>query len=352
MVESSNGRCFQLTEDYSISRLIVGGWQFSGGHGAGARDVGTRLELLAGLVDMGLTTFDCADIYTGVEELFGELIQRYGTPTGGPDIQVHTKFVPDLDVLPTMDKGYVERIIDRSLVRLGVERLDLVQFHWWDYSVPRYLEVAHWLQELRDAGKIRQLGVTNFDRTHLAELVNSGVEIVSDQVQYSVLDRRPGVDLAPYCQEQGISLLCYGGLSGGFLTASYVGMEQPPVEDANRSLTKYRLIIEEMGGWEAYQGVLKALNSVALRHGVPLPRIALRFVLDRPAVAATITGLDAMVQAKETIKALALELEDEDTEEIHAALELTKIPPGPVYGLERDREGPHGRIMRYNLNRD
>jgi aryl-alcohol dehydrogenase-like predicted oxidoreductase len=250
-----------------------------------------------------------------------------------------------------MDKAYVEGIIHRSLMRLGVEALDLVQFHWWDYSVPRYVEVGHWLQELRDEGKIRHLGVTNFDQAHLAELVDSGLEIVSNQVQYSVLDRRPGVALAPYCQEKGISLLCYGGVSGGFLTDSYLGMEVPPSEDANRSLTKYRLIIEEIGGWGAYQEVLEAMNGIARRHGVSIPAVALRFVLDQPAVAATITGLDSLAQARDTLKALSLELTQEDRDELEAALGLAQIPPGSVYELERDREGPHGRIMRYNLNR-
>lgn len=350
MGEYDGGRRFRITEDYSISRLIVGGWQFSQGHGAGDHTLESSRELLAKLVDRGLTTFDCADIYTGVEELFGDLIRLHRGSGGKSEIQVHTKFVPDLDILPSIDKAYVERIIDRSLSRLGVERLDLVQFHWWDFGVRRYVEVAHWLQELREEGKIRHLGVTNFDRKQLEELVSSGLEIFSNQVQYSVLDRRPGTDLAPYCKENGIVLLCYGGLSGGFLTDTYLGMSTPPAEVENRSLIKYRLIIDEVGGWDAYQSILGALNRVAARHGLPLPCVALRFVLDQPAVAATITGLDSLAQAEQTMKALDLHLDSEDVEEIGSALENTKIPPGPVYGLEREMDGPHGAIMRYNLN--
>ena len=119
-----------------------------------------------------------------------------------------------------------------------MERLDLVQFHWWDFGVPGYVEVAHWLQELREKGKIRHLGVTNFDDNQLDAMVRSGVEIVSNQVQYSALDRRPEKNLAPYCQENGIVLLCYGGLSGGFLTDSYLGMSTPPAEVENGSLIK------------------------------------------------------------------------------------------------------------------
>jgi aryl-alcohol dehydrogenase-like predicted oxidoreductase len=115
---------------------------------------------------------------------------------------------------------------------------------------------------------------------------------------------------------------------------------------------KYRLIIEEMGGWSAFQGILTALEAIARRHGVSIPALALRYVLDQPAAAATITGLDSLSQARDTVKALELHLDDEDREALEAALGEARIPPGPVYGLERDREGPHGRIMRYNLNED
>jgi aryl-alcohol dehydrogenase-like predicted oxidoreductase len=128
-------------------------------------------------------------------------------------------------------------------------------------------------------------------------------------------------------------------------------MDRPPTEVANRSLVKYRLIIHEMGGWTAFQRILAALGAIAERHRVAIPAVALRFVLDQSQVAATITGLDSLDQARETRRALEIRLDDRDREELAAALSQARIPPGPVYGLERDREGPHGRIMKYNLNR-
>jgi aryl-alcohol dehydrogenase-like predicted oxidoreductase len=301
-------------------------------------------------VDRGLSTFDCADIYTGVEELLGSLIQERRAGAAGGGIQVHTKFVPDLEVLPRIDRAYVSRIIHRSLARLRVERLDLVQFHWWDFGIPGYLDTMGWLEELQAQGKIRHLGVTNFDRAHLEELVEAGFSIVSNQIQYSVLDRRPERELTPFCATEGIALLCYGGLAGGFLTEQYLGMRQPPEVLPNRSLVKYRLIIEEMGGWGSYQRVLGALGIIASRRGVALPAVALRYVLDRPGVAAVITGLDSQRQAEEAIRAMEMRFEGEDIVVLEEALAETKIPSGPVYGLERDREGPHGLIMRYNLS--
>ena len=250
-----------------------------------------------------------------------------------------------------IDRRYVERIIHRSLRRLGVDALDLVQFHWWDFAIPRYVEAMAWLAVLKDQGKIRHLGVTNFDEVHLAELVDSGAEILSNQVQYSVLDRRPGKALADYCLRNGIALLCYGALAGGFLSEGYRSMSEPPRDLENRSLVKYRLIIEEIGGWSRYQSVLEALHDAADRAGVPIAAAALRYVLDRPGVAATITGVDSVRQADELLSALTVSLPGSEEEALNRLLADIQPPPGPVYGLERDVKGPHGAIMRYNLNR-
>jgi aryl-alcohol dehydrogenase-like predicted oxidoreductase len=236
--------------------------------------------------------------------------------------------------------------------RLGVEVLELVQFHWWDFGVPGYVEVMGWLEALKNEGKIRHLAVTNFDAEHLAELIDAGAEVVTDQVQYSVLDRRPERALAPYCREKGISLLCYGGLSGGFLTSRYLGMSEPPRELENRSLVKYRLIIDETGGWPRYQVVLETLAEAASRAGVSMAAAALRWVLDRPGVAATITGIDTLAQADELRTALDMSWDPEMKAALDTVLQKTPLPPGSVYGVERVVDGPHGAIMRYNLNRE
>src|SRR5262249_53149278 len=142
----------------------------------------------------GVTTFDCADIYTGVEEMIGRFREHYRDLRGREAlgrIKVHTKYVPDLDILPRIGKPDVEGVIDQSLRRLRVERLDLVQFHWWDYAVPGWREAALWLEELRRAGKIHKIGGTNFDTDHMLEIAEAGVTLTSMQLQYSLLDRRP-----------------------------------------------------------------------------------------------------------------------------------------------------------------
>ncbi len=244
---------------------MKGGWQLAGGHGP--VDAAAALDDMDRFVDAGITTFDCADIYTGVEALIGEWLRSRDVRGGAVPVQIHTKYVPDLDRLATHSRADVVRGVDRSLGRLGVERIDLVQLHWWDYDIPGYVEAAAWLDEQRRAGKIRHVGLTNFDQRRLAEIVAAGVPIVSHQVQYSVLDRRPANGIADQCARHGIGLLCYGALAGGFLSDRYLGRPEPAGPLENRSLVKYRLIIDEFGGWDRFQALLTVLGEVAARHG-------------------------------------------------------------------------------------
>lgn len=337
----------QLAPGYEISRLIKGGWHLAGGHGA--VDPARACLDMARFVEAGITTFDCADIYTGVEELIGRFRRKF--PEHARKLRVHTKFVPDLDSLASVDGARVEASIDRSLRRLGVEKLDLVQFHWWDYGVPRYVEIALELERLRRAGKIGHIGATNFGVAQLDALVQAGVPVFAHQLQYSLLDHRPARGMVSLCRAHGIALLCYGTVAGGFLSERWLGRPAPDEPMPNRSLTKYRLIIEEFGGWELFQELLVVLAAIANRHGCDIATVATRAMLDRKAVAAAIVGATdtSHLAAHERIGTLAL-----DAADIVALRTVTSRrvgPPGDVYELERDREGPHGRIMKYGLNR-
>jgi aryl-alcohol dehydrogenase-like predicted oxidoreductase len=335
--------------------FIVGLWQLSEGHRREPRDRADVMDLLGRLVDEGFTTFDCADIYTGVEELLGEFrtgyVARHGS-AAADRLRIHTKFVPDRDVLSTIDRSYVERIIDRSLRRLNVEQLDLVQFAWWDYAVPRYVETARWLDELRQAGKIRELGVTNFDVPRLREIVEAGVPIAAQQVQYSLLDRRPEHGMATFCEEHDIRLFCYGTLAGGFLSDRYRGAEDPRPPLANRSLTKYRLMIDEAGGWERVQGLLEILAWIAERAGGTIAQIALQWVLDRPSVTAALVGISGASTMRDGRDALQSGLSSDGVALLRTWGEAGAMPGGDVFGLERESGSPHAAIMKYDLNQD
>ncbi len=333
-------------DGYAISRIIKGGWHLAGGHGT--VDPARAVSDMAAFVEAGITTFDSADIYTGGEALIGRFRREY--PSLARRVQVHTKFVPDLPDLATVDRRYVERIVDRSLERLGVERLDLLQFHWWDYTVPRYVEVALELDRLRRAGKIAHIGATNFDTTRLAEIVAAGVPLVAHQVQYSLLDDRPARRMVAFCRQHGIALLCYGTVAGGFLSERWLGAAEPRGELANRSLVKYRLIIEDFGGWPLFQELLAVLAPIAARLDTDIATVATRAILDRDQVAAAIVGATGIAHLPAHERTATLRLGDADRAAIAAVGQRRRGPDGDVYELERDRDGPHGRIMKYALN--
>ena len=233
---------------------------------------------------------------------------------------------------------------------MRVERLDLVQFHWWDYSVTRYLEVAHWLRELQQAGKIDRLSGTNFDTQRTRELVESGIELTSMQVQYSLLDRRPARQLGAYAREHGIHLFCYGTVAGGFLSGRWLGTAEPGPDIANRSLIKYKLILDDFGGWDIFQTLLQTLDRIAAKHDVSIATIATRWVLDQEQVAGAIVGVRRGDHLPEHLKVMAITLDAEDRSTIEQVLAQSSTIEGDVYSVERDIHGRHGNIMKYELN--
>lgn len=336
----------ELAPGYSISRILKGGWQLAGGHGAVERD--GAIDDMRAYAEAGITTFDCADIYTGVEERIGDFRRRH--PDLARRVQVHTKYVPDLASLRTHDRGQVVAAVDRSLRRLGVEVLDVVQFHWWDYGVPGFIEAVQWLEELCRAGKIRHLAATNFDTPRFQALLDAGVDLVSHQVQYSLIDRRPTHGLSSLCGERDVKIIAYGSVLGGFFSSRWLGQPEPKEPLENRSLVKYRLIIEDFGGWPAFQRVLAAASDVGRKHGVSPSAVSLAWTLEQPHVAGVVAGVRHRRHLDDTLRAADVRLEDEDRAALRAVVESARGPAGDTYTLERIQGGPHAAIMKTDRN--
>ncbi|WP_187429346.1 Aldo-keto reductase YhdN [Roseobacter fucihabitans] len=340
-----------LRPDHRISRVIKGGWQLAGDHGAVNRQA--AIADMEAFVDAGITTFDCADIYTGVEEMIGEFIadlrRRRGAQVADR-VLVHTKLVPDLTRLADLRAQEVEAIIDRSLKRLQVDRLDLVQFFWWDLSLGDAVKGLDVLKDCQKKGKIANLGVTNWDVGQTARFLEAGFDIAATQVQYSILDRRPSHGLADWARANDMQILCYGTLAGGFLTENWLGRDDPGFAFENRSLVKYRLIIDEFGPWERFQELLRLLKSIGDKHDVSLSAVATRWVLDQPQVAAGIVGARYASHLPKTLATFAFTLDADDHAAIAALQAQASGPNGAVFGMEGDRTSRHGRIMKYNLN--
>jgi aryl-alcohol dehydrogenase-like predicted oxidoreductase len=344
----------EIAPDYSVSRVIKGEWQLSQGHLLGESvDRDAAIEDTITFTQRGITTLDFGDIYLGVEQLVGDCLkrlkERYGS-RARQMMQLHTKYVPDADKLPTHSFADVKKITDRSRERLGVETLDLVQFHWWNYNVQGYVDAMLDLQRLQSAGNIRLIGVTNFDVPRLQEFVEAGVTPSTIQLQYSALDHRPSNGMTDFCADHNISMLCYGTVAGGFLSDKYLGMSEPCPPFKNRSLAKYKLIIDEFGGWDLFQELLRALKRVSLRHNVSLATIASAYVLHRPQVAGVIVGAHDKSHLDDNVKIGNVRLSPEDIGIIESVIDRSAGPSGEVYGLERN-DPKHAGIMHTSNNK-
>ena len=335
-----------LDNGYSFSRVINGCWQLSAEHCLmGKLDYDDAIRAFHMLVEEGLTTFDCADIYTGAEELIGRFVMEL-KGTGRyqeEDIQVHTKFVPDKDVLPVINMKYTEGIVDRSLRRMHREALDLVQFHWWDYDVPGMLDTAFDLVRLQEKGKIRNIGMCNMDTAALKLFVDAGIPVVSNQAQYSLFDRRPERTLLDYSAEHGIYTFAFGTLAGGFLAERYMGKEYEAPE--TRSQVKYMQIIEDSLGWEGMQELLPVLKEIADNHGVTIPNVAVQYILNQKSVGAVMVGTRNSRHVKSNLDTLSFDLTAEEMETIRKYIGKYPTPEGEPYWLERNSPRYKGIIL-------
>ena len=343
---------YSLTKDYSISRVINGCWQLSDGHSLGNKlDFKDILNAFTQLVEKGFTTFDCADIYTGTEEFLGDFSTQLKTHSSlrSEDIQIHTKYVPDVNKLSNLKFEDTEAIIDRSLKRLKRDTLDMVQFHWWDYNIEGFVETAMDLETLKKKGKIRNISVTNFDEKHLSKIVDAGVDIVSCQSQYSVIERRVEKGFLDYCTGKNITQICYGTISGGLISDKYLGMSKATAAET-RSQIKYLQVIEESIGWDAFQELLNIFKKIAAKYNASISNIASRYILEKKAIAAIIIGTRSSRHIESNQKIFELKLSEADMKMIDEFLIKQPILAGQPYELERNDSKFKG-IIKMDLNK-
>jgi aryl-alcohol dehydrogenase-like predicted oxidoreductase len=308
-----------LAVDLPICRALTGMWQVSGAHGR--IEPRAALDAMLAYHDAGFTTWDLADHYGPAEDFIGAFRQRLINERGEEaltSVRALTKWVPQPG---PMTRAIAEAAVERSLSRMGVERLDMLQFHWWDYSDRRYLDALGHLNGLRAEGKIRALGLTNFDTQRLGEILDMGIPIVSNQIQYSLIDQRPMVDMAEFCQRHGVALLAYGAVAGGLLAERWMGQPEPELRRLETaSQQKYKRMIDIWGGWALFQELLSALYRVAQKQQTSLSAVAIAAILNQPAVAGVIVGarLGVSQRLADTTRALSIELDEEDRHRIEA----------------------------------
>ncbi|KAF3772885.1 Flagellar radial spoke protein 5 [Nymphaea thermarum] len=296
-----------------ICRVLNGMWQTSGGWGRIDRD--GAVDAMLRYTDAGLTTFDMADHYGPAEDLYGMFINRVRRERPAEllnDVKGLTKWVPP----PVkMTSSYVRDSINVSRKRMDVACLDMLQFHWWDYSNSGYLDALRHLTDLKEEGKIKTVALTNFDTERLHIILENGIPIVSNQVQHSVVDMRPQQRMAELCQLTGVKLITYGTVMGGLLSEKFldtnisIPFAAPPLNTP--SLQKYKRMVDAWGGWSLFQVLLQTLKKVASKHGVSIPTVA-------PSVAGSMIGvrLGLSQHIEDSLAIFSLELDEEDKSSI------------------------------------
>ncbi|KMW60070.1 aldo/keto reductase family [Candidatus Rhodobacter oscarellae] len=313
----------RLSDRLEMSRVLTGLWQVADiERDGGVIDPETGADWLHAYAQRGFDTFDMADHYGSAEIIAGRLLARQNASQP----LAFTKWCP----APGPMTAEVVRagVMDR-LTRLGVDRVDLLQFHWWSFKHPAWLDALHRLAELREEGMISEIGVTNFDAAHLRVALSDGIPVLTNQVSFSLIDRRAAQQLSDLCAATGTKLLAYGTLCGGFLSERWLGQPEP-ADIPDWSKMKYHRFIKVTGGWDAFQGILTAAQSIAQKHGVSLSNVATRWVLEHPAVAGAIVGarLGERVHADDNLGLFRFALDEEDHAKLSEAFSATAPVPG------------------------
>ena len=329
----------ELAPGYRASRLIKGGWQSIG---AGAEAVSELMDF----VEAGVTTFETADAYPGGEEFIGvflSLARRRLSARAFAGIRVHTRFTVPLS---GWDASVFARSVDRSRRLLGQERLDLLQLQCWDLRAPGLVDAGLAMAEAQRLGKVNLLGACNLGVEPLARLLEAGIPITTNQVPYSLADRRADRALADFCARNGIAVLTYGPLAGGFLGDAWMRVPDPRVAGARLS-EEYLQLIQAGLGWHGLQRVLDALSSIGTQRARSIPQVALRWALQRGPGHAVLFGATRSRRLAEILPVFEFELSHAECAALESAAE--PYPPGDVGELERVPDSILCRTIRRTL---
>ncbi len=317
---------YKITEGLEVPRIITGLWQVADMEREGIlNDFEAKALAMKAYADKGFHTFDMADHYGSAEVITG--VYRENHQQDSP-IQAFTKWVPEPG---EMNKENVRAAIELSLEKLKAQQIDLLQFHAWQYADPAWLDALAYLQELKNEGLIKHLGLTNFDTAHLQMALNYGIEIATNQVSYSLLDTRASHGMSALCEASGVRLLAFGTLAGGFLSDKWLGKPEPSItEDLTWSQMKYKRFIDTAGGWSRFQQLLSTLNDIAQSKEVSIANIASRYILEQAAVAAVIIGarLGERNHTEDNLKLFGFDLSKAERASLQQMLDTFNAIPG------------------------
>jgi myo-inositol catabolism protein IolS len=294
------------TSKIYITPIIMGTWQAGKSMWVGIEDAET-VKAMRDAFEAGITTFDTAEQYGEghSEQIIGQALS-----------EVRSQVVYASKVFANHLKyDLVIEACDRSLKNLNTDYIDLYQIHWpsgsWNTEVVPIAETMSALNKLKEQGKIRAIGVSNFSRAQIEEAAQYG-RIDSLQPPYSLFWRWVEKDAMSYCVENQISILAYSSLAQGILTGKF-GREHKFEEGDHRA--KNKLFKKE--DYERVQAALNRLRPIADRHQISLGNLALAWLIAQPQTNA-IVGARHGEQAAENAKAVEVKLSEGELKEIDA----------------------------------
>lgn len=297
---------------FEVSVLAFGAWQLGDPAYWGEFDARAAGETVAAALDAGVNLFDTAEWYGAghSEEVLGKALE------GRRDrALVASKVSPQ-----NCTRQGVRTSCEASLRRLSMETIDLYQVHWPNREVP-FNETYAAMLELKQEGKIRAIGVSNFGPQDLRTWTAAG-ECVSDQVGYNALFRAAEYEIVPMCMERGIGVLAYMPLMQGILTGRWRSVEEiPQLRRRTRHFAAGRegTMHTEAGAEELLMQTLTALEAVAVKVERPLGDVALAWLAAQPGVTSVIAGIHGMEQVKRNVSGVELSLERSVLNEIESA---------------------------------
>lgn len=295
-----------------ITEISYGNWIT---HGLQVEKDAARKTVRRAL-DLGITTFDTADVYANrrAEKILGKALK--GVPR--EDLEILTKvYWPVGKKGPNncgLSRRHIMEAANRSLKNLKTDYIDIYQAHRFDYATPLE-ETMQAFADLVRQGKVHYIGVSEWTAEQIEQghalAKDLGIQLVSNQPQYSALWRVPEGKVIPMCEKLGMSQIVFSPMAQGVLTGKYLPNEAPPSGSRATDTKGGDKFIDKFMTPEILTAV-QALKPIAAEAGITMPQLALAWVLNNPNVASTIVGASRPSQLDDTVKASGIKL-DEDT---------------------------------------
>jgi aryl-alcohol dehydrogenase-like predicted oxidoreductase len=293
------------SSDLEISRIVLGAWAMGGGQWAGGADDEASIRTIRAALDLGINTIDTAEMYANghADRVVGQALEG----TKREDVRILTKVAPF-----HAKREQVIQVCDESLERLRTDYIDLFQIHW----PPKTTAIAETMEAMKglvSAGKVRCVGVSNFGVEQMEEAVGAGV-VVSLQPPYNLLWRFIEEREVGFCLEHDISVIAYSPMMQGLLTGKFTKESRPGKGDVRAGN-----VVFQDEHFDRALAAVETLKGVGAKYGKTPAQTAIRWVLQRPAVAAAIVGARKPEQIAENVGAADWEIGAEDMAALETA---------------------------------